>query len=296
MEQKSMYYRNAPNMVLFEITTKCNLHCVYCSARKLVKKPEDLPLSNIAQLAEKFEDFEYVCLCGLGESLLHSDFYEVIKIFQNKKIVLVTNGSVPIDYKKLDETRNIDAISFSVDDATEEGMKRISDNYRFDILLRNLEEAMQYNVNTAINCTLVKENISGIEEIKNLAIRYGVKRFKVGFPFGSGKWIADNAEEIKAVLREIKKSLQYNGIEYEGPTEIKCAYDNAPIAVVSKNGNVYPCCDYFCQRPLVGNLYQKNFQVMWNKDSYEKFRSGIYCNPCIQYHNKKSIVDLYKDV
>lgn len=290
-----MYYSNMPKMVLFEITTKCNLHCVYCTARKLVKKPADLPISKIIEIVDKLEKFEYVCLCGLGESLLHADFYEVLQVLKDKKIVLVTNGSVLIDYKKLIETNNIDAISFSIDDGTEQGMKRISDNYRFDILLDNLKKAAQNKINTTINCTLVKENISSIDTIKELAIEYQVSRFKLGFPFGSGKWIKDNSEEIKAVLKNIKSSMQEHGIDYEGPTAIKCAFDNAPIAVVAKNGNVYPCCDYYCQRPLVGNLYNNSFQSMWDRSSYGKFRTGIYCKTCVQYHNNKEIMRLYRE-
>lgn len=285
-----------PKMALFEITTKCNLHCIYCTARKLVKNPADLPISKIIEIVNKFEKFEYICLCGLGESLLHADFYEVLQVLKDKKIVLVTNGSVPIDYKKLIATNNIDAISFSIDDGTEQGMKRISDNYRFDILLDNLKKASQHKMNTAINCTLVKENIGSIDTIKELAIEYQVSRFKVGFPFGSGKWIKDNSREIKAVLKNIKSSMQEHGIDYEGPTAIKCAFDNAPIAVVAKNGNVYPCCDYYCQRPLVGNLYNNSFQSMWDKSSYSKFRTGIYCKTCVQYHNNKEIMRLYREI
>ncbi|MCI9410671.1 MAG: radical SAM protein [Eubacterium sp.] len=289
-----MYYENAPKMVMFEITTKCNLHCVYCAARKLVKKPEDLPISQIAKIVRKFNDFEYVCLCGLGESLLHADFYEVLHLLKDKKVVLVTNGSVPIDFEKLTVANNIDAISFSVDDGTEQGMKRISDNYRFDVLLNNLKTAAEYKIHTAINCTLVKENINSIDAIKESAIKYQVSRFKVGFPFGSGKWIKDNSKEIKDVLGKIKEALQSNNIEYEGPTAIKCAFAGAPIAVVAKNGNVYPCCDYFCQRPLVGNLYHSSFQTMWEKSSYDKFRTGVYCKTCVQYHNNKEIMELYE--
>lgn len=290
-----MYYENPPQMLMFEITTKCNLHCVYCAARKLVKKPEDIPISKISEIVSKFDDFEYICLCGLGESLLHADFYEVLKLLKNKKVVLVTNGSVPIDFEKIAEAGNMDAISFSVDAGTEEGMKRISDNYRFDVLLNNLKTAAEYKIHTAINCTLVKDNIYSIDTIKELAIKYGVSRFKVGFPFGSGKWIKENSKEIKDVLKKVKEALKKNNIEFEGPTAIKCAFEGSPIAVVSKNGNVYPCCDYFCQRPLVGNLNYISFGTMWEKSSYEKFRTGIYCKTCVQYHNNKEIMDLYKE-
>ena len=167
------YFCNKPQMAMLEITTKCNLHCVYCAARKLVKTPSDLPLEKIKEMTKNLSTFEYICLCGLGESLLHKEFYEVLGLFQDKKIVLITNGSLEIDYDRLTKYNNIDAISFSTDGSTEEDMKRVSSNYRFDILLQNLERAKQYHVNVAINCTLVQDNIEKLDGLKELAIQSG---------------------------------------------------------------------------------------------------------------------------
>ena len=287
------YFCNKPQMAMLEITTKCNLHCVYCAARKLVKTPSDLPLEKIKEMTKNLSAFEYICLCGLGESLLHKEFYEVLGLFQDKKIVLITNGSLEIDYDRLTKYNNIDAISFSIDGSTEEDMKRVSSNYRFDILLQNLERAKQYHVNVAINCTLVQDNIEKLDGLKELAIQYQVKRFKIGFPLGKSKWLKEMVEPIQEKLAHLKSGLEEAGIEFEGPLEVKCIFNGAPIAVISKNGNVYPCCDYFCGRPLVGNVFHDHFDTMWEKDSYERFRSGTYCKGCSQYHRNKTIVNLF---
>lgn len=287
------YFSNKPQMVLFEITTKCNLACVYCVARKLVKNPSDLPFEKIKELKKNLDAFDYICFCGLGESLLYKDFYDVLGLFPDKKIVLITNGSIEIDYERLTKYNNIDAVSFSIDGPTEEDMKRVSSNYRFDILLKNLERAKEYNVNVAINCTLVQENIEKLDGLKNLAIQYKIKRFKVGFPLGKSKWLQEMVEPIQMKLKKLEEGLLKAGIEFEGPLEIKCTFNNAPIAVLSKNGNVYPCCDYFCGRPLVGNLFHYSFETMWDKDSYDRFRTGKYCEKCTQYHRNSTIVKLF---
>lgn len=294
MEQE--YYSNQPGMVLFEITTKCNLSCVYCTARRLIKQPADLPLEDIKRIAVQLKPFPYVCLCGLGEALMHKEFYQVLEILQDKKIVLVTNGSIPIDYVRLTKYKNIDAISFSIDGTDEEEMKRISSNYRFDILLDNLMKSLIYGVNTAINCTLVKENIDNIWKLKDLAIKYQVKKFKIGFPLGDSRWVVDHVDQIREVLCKLKAGIEEKGIEFEGPTQIKCIFEGAPIAVVSKNGNTYPCCDYFCGRPLVGNLLHHQFDTMWERESYHIFRTGKYCSQCTQYHRKSKVKELYQGI
>lgn len=287
MENGMEFYRNIPKMVLFEITTKCNLSCSYCVARKLVKNPSDLSIDQILELRDKLYEFEYIALCGLGESLIHKDFYEVLGVLRDRKIVLVTNGSVPIDYERLTAYNNIDAVSFSVDGASEKDMKRVCSKYKFDILLKNLENSVKYGVNVAFNSTLVQENMREVKAMQEMAIKYKIKRFKIGLPLGQAKWVKANFTDISKVLNELENSMKSSGIDYEGPFEVKCTFDNAPIAVISKNGNVYTCCDYYCGRPQVGNLFHYDFKAMWEKRSYEEFRAGGYCSKCMQYHNLK---------
>lgn len=293
MKTKNDFYKNPPEMALFEITTRCNLACSYCVARSLIKNPSDLPMEKIQELKKPLDFFEYIAFCGLGESLIHENFYQILGIFKDKKVVIVTNGSIPIDYHRLTVYDNVDAISFSVDGATEESMKQISSNYGFDILLKNLENASKYGVNIAFNTTITKENIDQIEDLQEMVIKYKVNRFKVGLPLGKEKWVRKNFNWLQKVLKKLEKRMKIMGVDYEGPFEVKCSFNNAPIAVVSKNGNIYPCCDYFCSRPLAGNLYYSNFETLWKKSSYDKFRTGEFCNTCKQYHNSKELIDLY---
>ena len=287
------FYKNFPKMALFEITTRCNLTCSYCVARSLVKDPADLPLEKIIELKDNLSVFDYIALCGLGESLVHRNFYKILEIFKDKKIVLVTNGSVPIDYERLTIYNNIDAISFSVDGSSEEEMKQVCGHFKFDTMLKNLENSVKSEVNVAFNCTLVPGSMEKLENLEEMAIKYKVKRFKIGFPLGQAKWVKTNIEEISNALNRIENRMKSAGINFEGPFEVKCTFDDAPIAVVSKNGNVYPCCDYYCGRPLVGNLFHNDFNSMWKKPSYEKFQTGPYCKICKQYHNLTDLATAY---
>jgi MoaA/NifB/PqqE/SkfB family radical SAM enzyme len=291
LEVEKGFYKNQPRMVLFEITTRCNLACSYCTARQLVKEPKDLEIDKIRELRPALEAFEYIAFCGLGEALIHKNFYEILEIFKDKKIVIVTNGSVPIDYERLVRYDNIDAITFSVDGATEDSMKRVCSRYKFDVLLKNLEEGSKYGVNCAFNTTITEDTYKELSGIQDMIVKYGVKCFKLGLPLGKERWVSDHSKEIHDALYKIRDNMKELSVIYEDPFEVKCCCDNAPIAVVSKNGNLYPCCDYFCGRPLVGNLYHNSFMNIWNKGSYEGFREGKFCSRCKQYHNLKEIAD-----
>lgn len=292
--QNTKYYMNYPKMILFEITTRCNLSCTYCSARSLLKTPSDLSIDKIEELVKKLEGFSHVCFSGLGEPFVHRNFYEVLGLFQGKKLIVVTNGSVPIDYERLMQFGNIDAISFSIDGGSESDMKRVCSSYRFDVLLKNLENSVKYNVNATINTTLIEENIESLDGLAELAREYKIKKLKIGFPLGKSKWLVKRADDIRGVLSTLKQEITGAGIEFEGPLAVKCIFDEAPIALMLKNGNIYPCCDYFCGRPLVGNVLNQDFETMWKKDSYHRFRSGKYCTKCSQYHNNAQIVPIFE--
>lgn len=289
MDTELNFYKNNPKMVLFEITTKCNLNCSYCTARRLIKNPKDLELEKIKMMKSKFDSFEYIAFCGLGEALIHKDFYKILKLFNDKKIVIVTNGSVLIDFKKLSSYKNVETITFSVDAASEDGMKKICDRYRYDILLKNLEKAKKYKIPCAFNTTITESSYTELERIIELIVKYKVKCFKLGLPLGKEKWVHENINQIIERLNIIEKNMGELGVKYEGPFEIKCVCGNAPISVISMNGNLYPCCDYFCKRPLIGNVNNQSFEYLWNKESYNKFRSGEYCKNCKQYHNDNEI-------
>ncbi|MCL2718852.1 MAG: radical SAM protein [Lachnospiraceae bacterium] len=274
------FYSNQPQLAFVEITTKCNLNCTYCTARKLIRNPKDLELEKIKELKEKVMLFDYIVFCGLGEPFAHKNIYEVIDYFYDKKLIIVTNGSILIDFERLTKHKNVETITFSVDGAKEEDMKNICTKYDFNILLQNLEEAKRNKITCAFNSTITEKTYNNIVDIIEMISKYEIEIFKLGLPIGKVKWAQEHIAEIVEISSIIEKAMFDLGKQYESPFCIKCTHDNAPIAVIIMNGNCYPCCDYFCGRPLVGNIYQQTFEEMWIKHSYLKFRKGEYCENC----------------
>ena len=45
-------------------------------------------------------------------------------------------------------------------------------------------------------------------------------------------------------------------------------------AFVNLGGDVAPCCGQ--GRPIVGNLFQQDFDEIWNGDEYQRLRRGLY--------------------
>ncbi len=76
--------------VQVELTNRCNLNCDYCNYWNV--KPVDLPLQKFKEIVESFDADRFI-LYGFGESTIHRDFNEILRIATSKaEVLLVTNG------------------------------------------------------------------------------------------------------------------------------------------------------------------------------------------------------------
>jgi MoaA/NifB/PqqE/SkfB family radical SAM enzyme len=75
-----------------EVTNKCNLSCNYCIRNYWNTKPMDMPLHTFKQILDSF-DADRLILYGFGESTIHKNFEEMLRLANSKaEVVLVTNG------------------------------------------------------------------------------------------------------------------------------------------------------------------------------------------------------------
>jgi hypothetical protein len=89
------------NGIQLLITTKCNLHCPYCTAGIHLNQPEEfMSIDEIQRLSVYFQGLENMYVSG-GEPTLHPDFdyiSEHIREWYNPKTLYVwTNSYVPIE-------------------------------------------------------------------------------------------------------------------------------------------------------------------------------------------------------
>jgi MoaA/NifB/PqqE/SkfB family radical SAM enzyme len=287
-----LFYQNHPKTVNMEITTRCNLSCSYCTARTLIKNPADLPIEKIQILVDKLKGFpfDFIALCGMGEPLVHRNFYEILEILRAQKVILVSNGSVPIDYEHLVKYGNVHIITISVDAVTEESLKKICSKYNYHNLIKNLDNSVKYGVNIAFNSTLSPDNLDELEAIVDMGIRYKIVLLKVGLPLGQGLWVKQNMTTIGPILAAIEEKAKKANLPYEGPFEQKCTYTDAPTALLLSSGDYYPCCDYYSRRPVAGNLFRSDLKSLWENKTYQDFRSGRFCFKCKLYHNQSHLL------
>ena len=78
-----------------ELTTRCPLQCSMCvRAGRSDWQNEDMPLENFKKLLPYLKDVETVVLEGWGESLLHKDLLECVRLVKKEgpEVGFVTSG------------------------------------------------------------------------------------------------------------------------------------------------------------------------------------------------------------
>jgi MoaA/NifB/PqqE/SkfB family radical SAM enzyme len=85
---------NQVKFLQIEPTTRCNFSCGFCCGRHMDQN--NLPFEIFKQTLNEFPQLEHIELQGEGEPLLHSQFFEMVKLAQSRgiKISIITNGSM----------------------------------------------------------------------------------------------------------------------------------------------------------------------------------------------------------
>jgi wyosine [tRNA(Phe)-imidazoG37] synthetase (radical SAM superfamily) len=132
----------------------CTYSCVYCQlgrTKNMQYKREPFYcvtdiIEQLKPFCDREEDFDVITLVGEGEPTLYSrlgELIEAIKVLFNKKVVLITNGS--LFYKKdvQDDIMNADIIMPSLDAWDEASFKKVNRPYgkiKFEEMYNGLQE------------------------------------------------------------------------------------------------------------------------------------------------------------
>jgi MoaA/NifB/PqqE/SkfB family radical SAM enzyme len=269
---------------MIEITNKCNLRCDYCYKSMVNFKVNEMPWDVFLAVKEQVRFAESISFCGLGEQVLHPRYYDMVQALEDQQVLVITNGTVPIDFPRLMAKQNVTSITFSVDGPTEEIARLSCSQYRFRNLERNLEEAARYSgVTLAINYVLGESNLKSTVAMVEFAARYHAHSLNLLVPSYDSKWVRENDDEIQQTIEAATELGQRLGVVVLTPYRRYCMYEGAAIPFITISGEVRPCCDHFNRIPLVGNVLRQPFSSIWETPVYRKFQSGHYCETCSMY-------------
>ncbi|MGH2304934.1 radical SAM protein [Campylobacter taeniopygiae] len=122
---------------------QCNFDCVYCEleAKKAQEKQDEIIevaqiISEVQMTMDKGIEFDFLTLTANGEPSLYPHLDELInslrQIVENKKLLILSNGTAVLDQNKFQSLLKLDVVKFSLDSAISKTF------YRIDRALKNI--------------------------------------------------------------------------------------------------------------------------------------------------------------
>lgn len=186
------------------ITDKCNLRCSYCYSNFYKRHNEDISKTDIFRIVDAFKEMGAieVSLIG-GEPFLHPHFSEIVSYVKSKGLFCsaVTNGY--FIQRNLETVKKLDMVCISLD-----GPEEINDITRgkgsYKRAVEGLKSLCEHNINRSIRSTLQKQNLEYIDNMMELATRYGaILNFGLLFPQSS------EDGQVKTISNETPDDIAY---------------------------------------------------------------------------------------
>lgn len=243
-----------------ELTTRCPLRCRMC-IREGFKDwhTGDMSMADFRRLTPHFKDVETVILEGWGESLLHKNLIEAIRLVKGEgaRVGFVTSGrGLNKDYISELINAGIDFIGFSLSGATPGTHNSVRINSDLQTLLNDIKSFNEIKKNKRIEIPrlhivylMLRDNIFEIPVMLELVKEIGVKEVVlINLIHVTNEW-----QEKQRVFRcnesEDKSRMQYEGILKEAGVKAR------ELKIKLRLPSLSPCEVSVCEENPLRNLY-----------------------------------------
>lgn len=267
-----------PFKVDWEITYRCNLNCAHCYQTG-PSSDKELTTKEIYSVLDELADLccLYMTFTG-GEILLREDFFDIAKYARKKEfaIRLFTNGTL-IDKETADKIKELNPLSveislYGTDPLVHENITKNPGSYKktinaFDLLRKR-------NINTVVKCTVMKDNVSEFDKLKDFAQSIG-SRFIFSLTIipkiNGSKEILEfrlNQDQLKELF--CLEDWMIEGITKGGVHSYKplCSAGINSL-YISPYGEVFPCV---VLREHCENLKELPLREIWKSLFFKKIR------------------------
>lgn len=288
--EKKENVRKENRSILFEVTRRCNLHCLHCCVSAERETDFEMSFDNIIMSLNKIICWKprQISLTG-GEPLMREDIFEIFKYLNKRydgRLTLSTNGTL-INEKNVENLIHyLDQIDISIDGVDEETCSRVRGKGTFEMIVKAVRLLHKKGF-YAITLSMISDKFHRKmeDEFYKLNEELGTTPIVRSFaPVGRGE----------------KSSHLLKNDKYYDPTPIitkpliqacSCKAGKEKFLIDYK-GNIYPCQYFVGTGFCVGNILEnKNFPIDISIDvmkyyfpqNYEKCSScpvNIFCWPC----------------
>ncbi|MCD6105765.1 MAG: radical SAM protein [Thermoplasmata archaeon] len=154
-----------------EISSSCNLNCLYCPRRNASGLERFMPLGVLERVVRAVEP-ERVVLIGLGEPTMHPRFREVLEVLRDSQVVLQTNGTFPERVRMAVEVHPDLEVALSLDLPPS-----VAGRFRIGLEPGKIEETMRImsRRRSTISALMMRASMEALPELLSLAASYDIE-------------------------------------------------------------------------------------------------------------------------
>jgi len=249
---------NAPFLVVWDITHRCNLRCAHCyqDARKAL--PGELNTEEAKKVLDELAAAGVVAIAfSGGEPLMRPDIRDIIRYAKEKSffVSLASNGTL-IDDALAGElvALGLDYIEISLDAAN----AAHHDSFRgvhgaFDRTVAGIRACVRAGIDTGIATTVTARTVDQVPAIHALAASLGVTRMMCFnfVPTGRGVEMVDQdiTPDQREALHKWILEMDHSG---KNPVILSTAPQFARVAVEEEGGGGIPVAHFYAGNGLEG--------------------------------------------
>lgn len=283
-------YNNILKNLTIELTNKCNSRCVHCYNDE--KNSMEVSLDTVIKIIDQAYELNVfqITLTG-GDPLLHSNIVEIIDYIKKKDMAinLLTSLNMynTIPYQSL---CLCDKIGVSIYGSNSKKHDSITQCYgSFERMMKNVNVLRSFGVSICFNITILKNNVSDIDNIISLVRSMGVQ-YRLNYNIHGKKHDQYQASSID-LCHYLHKYLKHN-MQTQLDKEFKCTAASSSLWI-DTNLDVFPCVFF---RANLGNFLKTTLKEIWtcsdviklcrnfkstNLKYCDKCKYKVACLPCI---------------
>lgn len=299
--RKRNVLRSRPTKMQIETTDLCNAKCIMCSHAYSEGTGIDILQSGIIDKLEKILPFvKVIVLHGNGEPFLKKNVTEYLRQMSQYSIQFIANTNLSILTDEMVEFFNTSFIELNIscDGHTKELYESIRRGLSYESFVENIETVRRRcpDLTMKMSVVVMRQNMMFLPEIVDFAGKIGFNEIilnqlcvdeKNGNLQDAAYLYPDDL--MKYTLLALEKGRQknitvivpyiLNPTEDAKAGELGDSMDGSCLGVcdwvvecpyIDLRGNVAPCC--MKQKENLGNLYECDFESIWNGEPYVKIR------------------------
>jgi len=272
-----------PKLITIYATNRCNSACNNCFIWKQQPKI-DLDIEVLKKLlTDKLITRDTSFVLQGGEFILHPNYKEILQLFKNKKVTLLSNGILAEQIIDVCKQYDIKFLALSLDGRPETNLK-IRGKDAFSSIEKIIRSLKNTHVGIAVTYTIcsLNNNLDDFLFVKNFCnknnVNFNVVTYGDQFYFECEKkyFKIDSGIINNVGDKFLKKYLELYNREPEN--RVKRCFSIKRQTTIWPNGDITLCQQ---KNIVLGNIYKESLSKIWNKEQAKELRKEFsYCNEC----------------